>query len=109
MAGVPHELRQIERLSHKRTFAGVSQQLPRQSRGLLAGGNDILQPASNRFARRLLQRQAGVADDSGQQVVEVVRDSACKNAEAFQSLRLLKALIEPFPFCYATPDNATPI
>src|SRR5881628_6299 len=39
----------------------------------------------------------GVAEDNAKDVVEVVRDSARKRAEAFHLLGLDKLLFEPFP------------
>ena len=49
--------------------------------------------AGRRVVGQLEQRQVGVAEDAGQQVVEVVRDAAGQHAEALELLRVAHLLL----------------
>src|SRR5579884_1000759 len=85
-----NERRDFDLANVKLAFAGVRQQLAGQGRGLLPGFDDIADVAVQGVIRaHFAEHQAGVADDAGQQIVEVVRDSAGQNAEAFEFLPLL--------------------
>ena len=72
-------------------------------RGELAGTQrgaldafDVL--ASRRSGRQIREREAGLAEDADEQVVEVVRHAAGQHAEALEALRLLDAIVESSPF-----------
>ena len=53
--------------------------------------------APRRARRQIREREAGLAEDADEQVVEVVRDAAGQHAEALEALRLLDAIVERPP------------
>ena len=74
-------------------LAAEGQQLLRQRRRALAGLQDLADVAAQRVgARELVEHeQLRIADDHGEQVVEVVRDAAGELADGFHLLRLDEA------------------
>src|SRR5207247_2656169 len=50
--------------------------------------------------------EAGVAEHTGEQVVEIMRDAACENAEAFEFLRLLQLCLHGSPLLQRAPTVA---
>ena len=86
---------QIEchRLDH--LAAGKREQLASQSSRPFGRLRDLLDAAAGRVVRLQVQhRQLGVAEDRGQQVVEVVSDAAGEPADALQLLGLRELVLE---------------
>jgi hypothetical protein len=72
------------------------QQLSRESRRALAGVPDLLDVSPQRvIGAKLLEQQLAVAQDPGEQVVEVVRDAAGKLADRFHLLGVAQLLLAP--------------
>ena len=89
------DLAQIERAHHEATFARVGQQLPAQVGRANRHGLDLIDVfAESARNRQLEAHQADVAEDAGQQVVEVVRDAAGQDAQALQLLRVQQLALE---------------
>jgi hypothetical protein len=62
---------------------------------------DPLEPLAQRVARRqVAEREARLADDRREQVVEVVRDPAREHTEALEPLHLLHAALERAPLLF---------
>ena len=84
-----------DRLAHETAASRIGQQLPAQVGGPTRDGADLAQRFSRLGRRRqILERQFGVAQHRGEQVVEVVGDPAGKQTEAFQFLDLLHLRLE---------------
>ncbi len=87
--------REIEPVQHKRPLAGVGQHLAHQQSGALAGTDDFGDARLRRVGfGKVVHRQAGVAHDGRQQVVEIVRQTARQHAQTLQFLRLAHLLLE---------------
>ena len=95
LADLADHFGQMHGLHHELALACVRQQLPGELGGALAGPDHVLQHAPLRLRRRKhLQHQAGVAQNSGKQIIEVVRHAAGEQSQAFQLLRLPQLLFQ---------------
>ena len=84
----------------------IGQQLPGQVRGPQRGLLDLVQIGQGRALRRELHRpQIRVAQDGGEQVVEVVGDAAGQDAETLQLLGLAQGLLRLLPLSDVRPDG----
>jgi hypothetical protein len=59
--------------------------------------------------RNIVEHDAGVPDDSGKQIVKVVRNSSRKQAETLQFLGLLKTLLEAFPLTHIAQKHGNTV
>ena len=74
------------------------QQLPRQSRRTRAGSDDLLQVVSHRIpGLEICGEHLAVAEDDGQEVVEVVRDASREVADGLHLLTLPELALQPVP------------
>ena len=81
---------QVEHLNDELAPPGVGQHLLGQLGGALGRLLDLPEHgASRRFVGELHQGQAGIAQDGGEQIVEIVGDAAGQHAQAFQLLGML--------------------
>ena len=96
---VRHDNVEIERLELDLVPAPEDQQLPGELGGLLGCLDDLPHVSPDRLVvRRRLGREPGVVEDDGQQVVEVVRNTAGQHAQAFQAPGLMEAVFHPLAF-----------
>ena len=80
---------EIDRVGLQHLLAAERQQLLRQRRGALGGAANLQRLiADRRLRRRVLLDHAGVAEDRGEHVVEVVRDAAGELADRLHLLGL---------------------
>ena len=86
---------EVDLLWHQDLFAAERQQLLRQRRGTRPGLLDFLEVgALPTVGDAIGEQQLRVAEDRGEQVVEIVRDAAGEAADAFDLLGLRKPLFE---------------
>src|SRR5262245_37957568 len=80
-----HKLREAYGFNDEVAASGVGQHLMRELGRALAGFADALRERPLSTAQgSVVEQQAGVSQYSGKQVVEIVRDSAGKQTQAFQ-------------------------
>ena len=95
---VPHlfdQLLEIQGLDGKASAAAVGQELPAEIGGPPGGNLDALQAGARRGERgHFGLGQVGVAQNPGQQVVEVVRDTTREHAQTFQFLGVQHLLLQ---------------
>ena len=84
-------------LQHEPPLAGVGQKLLRQVRCPLARMHHVLQPFAYRPRRKIADRHAGIAEDAGEQIIEIVRHPARQPPHALELLRLPELLLQPLP------------
>ena len=90
---------EIDHAHHKPALAGIGEQLPGEVGRTLGGAHHFLdQDAVGMVRRGSVEREAGIAQDSGEQVIEIVSHAAGQHAEALQLLRYGEAAP---PFCAA--------
>jgi hypothetical protein len=70
-------------------------------RGRLDVGNDFTERG---IRLEVHERETRVAEDSDEQIVEVVRDAAREDAETLQLLRVLHFRLEGTPLCIQPPQ-----
>jgi hypothetical protein len=96
----PHEQVGDERMHVDRhqeglMLVGVKHQLPHDVGAAAAGLDDrVAVGADLRVVGRALPQQARVAENDGEEIVEIVGDAAGKGPQAFQPLRLAQAGVE---------------
>ena len=89
---------EVERPRLQVLASGESQQLLGQLGAVLGGALRRRQvPGRDRVARRPRLQQLEIADDRGQQIVEVVRDAAGQMADGLHLLGLAQLLLHRFP------------
>jgi hypothetical protein len=92
---LPRQLAHVERAHHEAALARVSEQLPTQIRGADGYGLDLIDVLDERARGWQLEpHQADVAQNSSQQIVEVVRDAPGEDAQALQLLRVEQLAFE---------------
>ena len=90
-----HHLIEIEHLRLQDLLAAEGQQLLREQRGAFAGPPHLLDVATRRVGGlEIVEHEVAVAEDGGQQVVEVVRHPAGQAAHRLHFARLLQLLFE---------------
>jgi hypothetical protein len=83
------QILQAGRLDDELPLAGVGEHLPGQVGGALGRVLNFLQHRTrHRFRRQLHQRETGVAEHGGQEVVKVMGDAAGQHAQALELLRV---------------------
>jgi hypothetical protein len=87
-----HRGAQIDVPDLEAALAGVGQHLAAQLGGALGRLLDLLEARVDLARHGGAPGQVGVAEDAGQQVVEVVRDAAGEQAQALELLRLAQLL-----------------
>ena len=96
--GVLHELTEVEVVDDEPALARVGQHLFAQPRGALRSFLDLLEAREQRRAfGQVEERERGVADDAGEEVVEIVRDATGEDAETFELLRFLQLGLHALP------------
>ena len=86
---VLHQPVDVDRLHLERMLAREGEQALHQRRGALGGLAGIGEPAAHALlAVEAAQREIEIADDRGEQIVEVVRDAAGEAADRLHLLRL---------------------
>ena len=95
------EVDRLRRFEHR--AAAEDQELPRERRGPAADFEHLVQIVLQVRIHRLvvadlLERQLGVADEGGEEVVEVVRDAAGQPAERVHLLGLPKLIFQALSF-----------
>ena len=86
---VGEEVVEVDLLHQVARLTRVGEQLARECRSALRGGNRVLEVGGGRFpVLHVEQGQFDVAEHHGQQVVEIVRDAACQDAETLELLCL---------------------
>jgi hypothetical protein len=94
--------REVDGLDQDLALARVRQHLVGELGGPQGRDLDLADElVDRRPARQLHQSQAGVAENSDQQVVEIVRDAAGEEPQALHLLRLLDAPLEPAALLFA--------
>ena len=84
----------VDGLHLERMLAREGEQPLHQGRGALGGLTAIAEPAADALlALDAAQREIEIADDRGEQVVEVVRDAAGEAADRFHLLRLAQRFL----------------
>ena len=79
--------RQVQLFGDELSSSGIGEQLTAQLGRAAAGGLDLLDvDADGRFFGQGVESDVRVAEDGGEQVVEVVRDDAGQNAETLELL-----------------------
>ena len=101
MSDLADVLGKVDRTDLEKASAGVRQELPRQIGGTARGGDDVPDGGGCRARRRkqpLCCRCA--AEDTREQIVEVVCDPARENSEALGLLDLKKLRLQPGTFAF---------
>ena len=103
-AQLAHELADVDGLAPPEVaLARVGEHLPRERRRALRRRDDGLRRRRRVGIAHALTQELGVAEDAGEQVVEVVRDAAREHAEAVEPLRALHLLLERAPLGLEPP------
>ena len=93
---LPHERVEIDDLRLQHLPAAEGEQLAGERRGALARRLNLLEVRAQPIALRdLVEHQRAVAEDGGQQIVEIVRDAAGELPDRLHLLRLAQLLLEP--------------
>ena len=67
---------------------------------------DLLNVCSHWVVRsQPIEQQLAVTNDYSEEIVEVMRDTACQTAHCFHSLRLEKVLFEASVLCHVIKDD----
>ena len=94
--GVLHEQGEVEGLDNEAALAGVGEHLAAEVGGAEGGLFNLLERMlDGRTRREVHAREACVAQDAGEEIIEVVRDAPCKHAQALELLRLLQLQLHP--------------
>ena len=94
--GLANDIVEREHLRLEHLAPAEGEQLPGEPRGALPRLPDLLDVASDRVALpHLLQQEVAVAEDGGEQVVEVVGDPAGELADGLHLLGLAELLLAP--------------
>ena len=89
-----HDRVQVEDLGRQELLAAEREQLPREGRGAIGRLADLADVVHDRIVGlQPLLDEVGVADDGGEQVVEIVRDAAGEAADRVHLLRLAQLLL----------------
>ena len=97
-AHVGHHAVQVHHPGLEHLLPAEREQLAHQGRGPVRGPIDLQEVESPRVLRLdLPHQQLGVADDGGEEVVEVVRHAAGEPAHRLHLLRLTQLLLEGLP------------
>src|SRR6185312_448274 len=88
---------QVEDLGLEHLPAAERQQLTGEARGAVGGAQNLAEPVRQILVAAMVgAQQLTVGDDGGEQVVEVVRDTAGEMADGFHLLRLPELFLEAF-------------
>ena len=90
---VAHELVQIDHLGTEKLPPAERQQLPRHRRRRFGRLPNLLGGFAAVWVEHLAQQQINIAENDGQQIVEIVRDAAGKTPDRFHLLRLTQLLV----------------
>ena len=93
---LPHQFGETHRFHDEPSLAGIRQQLPGEFGGALTGANGIVHERRYRMKfGKHLQREAGVAHNADQEVIEIVRDASGEDAQAFEFRRFADLVVQP--------------
>ena len=87
---------EVERARVDNLLAAKSEQLAREAGGALGGLLDLVGGGERLRIERRQAEQRGVAEDDGEDVVEIVRDAAGELADGLHFLRLAELFFEAF-------------
>ena len=87
-------LMEIERVLVNGTATGERQKLLGEVGGSLGGPDDVARPLPALFVRQILHEEQGVAQNPGQQIVEIVGDATGETADGLHALRVVELALE---------------